>query len=191
MRPNRPGKTAQHLQARITEKHSRTVTIGIAPYPLLSFNHAQCLINACKAIDHAAFFGPGSCVVFDSVSLNISGDQFYQTGETDTAIDEYTLALKLDPNNVNVLNSLGVCHAKKDDLASARQSFRSALSNDNSESMALHNLGMIHLLEKNNEKALERFEQAYEIDQDTFEIPYHIGKLLCEKKQWDKARPLP
>ena len=56
----------------------------------------QTLQNACKALDHGAFFGPDACVVFDAISLNISGDRFYQSGDLNAAIDEYHFALTLD-----------------------------------------------------------------------------------------------
>ncbi len=69
--------TARYIQNRLTEKTKQTVTIGIASYPIITFEKCDMIDNARKALDHAAFFGPGSAVNFDAVSLNISGDKLY------------------------------------------------------------------------------------------------------------------
>jgi tetratricopeptide (TPR) repeat protein len=156
---------------------------------LISFNRAQTLTNACKALEHAAFFGPGSAVVFDAVSLNISGDRHYQTGAYGAAMAEYRAALRLDPTNVNVHNSLGVCMAKINDLAAAKESFEAALKINPQEAMSLYNLGLISLQEASPDKALGWFQGAYRLDKKTFEIPFQIGKLLINQKQWGKAVP--
>ena len=72
-----------------------------------------------EALDHGAFFGPASTVVFDAVSLNISGDHFYQTGKVSEAMAEYRAALRLDADDVNVYNSLGVCLAQTGEIEKA------------------------------------------------------------------------
>ena len=65
---------AEKVKKNLAEHRNETVTIGIASYPAIDFKKHQILDNARKALDHAGFFGPDSMVVFDSVSLNISGD---------------------------------------------------------------------------------------------------------------------
>ena len=69
---------AQKIRERLEKQGKKTVSIGIASYPSISFSKAQIMDNACKALDHAAFFGADSTVAFDSTSLNISGDKLYQ-----------------------------------------------------------------------------------------------------------------
>ena len=100
---------ADDIQQGLAQTSTATVTIGIATYPLLDYPQSQILENAIKALRHAAFFGPGSCTVFDAVSLNISGDEKYQAGDIEGAIHEFESGLRLDPANVNLHNSLGVC----------------------------------------------------------------------------------
>lgn len=180
---------ALQIQAELAQTRVETVTIGVSMFPLISFNRTQSLVNACKALDHAAFFGPGSAVVFDAVSLNISGDQHYQSEDFGLAIAEYRAALRLDPSNVNVLNSLGVCMANIDDLAAAREFFQAALTTDPKEPMAIYNTGLVCQLEGAPDQALEWFLQAYQLDGKTFEIPFQIGKHLVAEGQWDKALP--
>ena len=180
---------ALQIQGELAQTRIETVTIGVSMFPLVSFNRAQSMVNACKALDHAAFFGPGSAVIFDALSLNISGDQHYQAGDYGAAIAEYRAALRLDPANVNVLNSLGVGMAKINDLPAARESFQAAVAADPRESMALYNTGLVCQLEGNPDQALDWFMNAYELDDKTFEIPFQIGRRLAEKRQWEKALP--
>jgi tetratricopeptide (TPR) repeat protein len=178
---------AQSIQSELAEHRVETVSIGISGFPLLDFDPAAVLQNACKALDHAAFSGPHSIVPFDAVSLNISGDHYYQSGYYDAAIAEYRAALCLDAVNVNVLNSLGVCLAQQADLIEARALFEEAMRIDPDESMAVYNLGVLHLIEKDKAGALTRFRQAFALDNRTFDIPFRIGKLLCEDKAYAEA----
>lgn len=184
-----PEAFAHKIQEHLTQTCKQTVTIGIATYPLITYTPEQTLTNACKALEHAAFFGPGSCTRFDAVSLNISGDHYYQAGDLQTAIAEYEHALKLDPSDVNVHNSLGVCRADQEDLAAARACFEKAATLVPEETMAVYNLGVIHLLEENTIEALSVFQKAYGMDDTTFEIPYQIGKIMVEQEDLNNARP--
>lgn len=184
-----PEEFARRVQEHLIQTCKQTVTIGIAPYPLISYTPAHTLTNACKAADHAAFFGPGSCTRFDAVSLNISGDYYYQAGDLQTAILEYEHALKLDPFDVNVHNSLGVCWANQENLAAARECFEKAVTLAPQETMAIYNLGVVHLLEENTAEALSAFQKAFAMDDKTFEIPFQLGKIMVEQKNMEDARP--
>jgi tetratricopeptide (TPR) repeat protein len=180
---------ARSFQVELALSRPETVTIGVATFPLISFNRSQSLINARKALEHAAFFGPNSAVIFDAVSLNISGDQHFQTGEMGAAIAEYRAALRLDPHNVNVINSLGICMAAIHDLAAARESFQKALAIDPNEAMAHFNLGRLHQIEEDLPAALSCFEHAFANKPESFEINLHLGAVLVRLERWPEARP--
>ena len=111
---------AEKLVAQLAGQRPEPLSIGLAPFPILAYDKQQAWNNACKALDHGTFLGPGSIVPLDAVSLNISGDRHYQLGEMDMAITEYSAAIELDHSNTNVRNSLGVCFAELDDRSAAR-----------------------------------------------------------------------
>ncbi len=180
---------AQQIQTELGRSFQDSISVGISTFPQLDFSNLDALQNACKALDHAAFYGPGHMVAFDAVSLNISGDYFYQEGRLEAAITEYRAALGLDPNHVNIHNSLGICLAQTEDRDGARAAFEDARRLDPNEAMAPYNLGVLCLLDKKPERALEWFQQAYALDTRTFEIPFQIGKLLSEQKAWAEAIP--
>lgn len=180
---------ARYLQNRLAEKGEPSVTIGIASYPIITFKKPDTIDNARKALEHAAFFGPGSTVVFDGVSLNISGDKLYENGNIQGAIDEFKLALLLDPSNVNVHNSLGVCYGLQGEYQAAIEEFKTAAAIDPQEYMAMFNLGLVHTLKNQPKEALNFFLNADKINGDVYEVAFQSGKLYLESGALKKARP--
>lgn len=180
-------KLAEKFKAKLAEKRDETVSIGIASYPALNYKKHQILENARKAFEHAQFFGPDSTVSFDAVSLNISGDKLYDKGDIKGAIKEFKMALLLDPSNVNVHNSLGVCYGVLGNYKKALKEFRSAISLEPEDIMALHNAGLTCTLTGNKNKALEYFLRAEGIDKDVFEVAFQTGRLYVEMEQPDKG----
>lgn len=179
---------AQAVSSKLAEQRNDTVTAGITEYPLLEYRCEEILENARKALEHAEFFGPGSLVVFDSVSLNISGDKYYQAGDIDTAIAEFKKALAFDPENINVLNSLGVCHGVREAYKEALECFTKAMELDPEEVMAVYNSGYVHLCLGNYEKALELFLLAGQIDENLFEAAFQAGRIYMETGRPGHAR---
>ena len=180
---------AQNIQKRMTEKTKKTLTIGVASYPTLSYTKPEIVDNAHKALDHATFFGPNSAVIFDGVSLNISGDNLFEDGKIQEAIEELKKALMLEPSNVNVHNSLGVCYGLLGKYEKANEEFNSAVEIDPAEYMAFYNLGLISMLNEQNDQALDFLLEAEKINPDVFEVTFHIGKLYFELGNLAKSKP--
>ena len=176
------------FQQTIRERFQKSVTIGIADYPCATYTPAEVLENTLKALDHAAFFGPDSAVVFDAVSLNISGDHHYDRGEFELAIAEFERALLLDADNVNVYNSLGVCFGILGEHQKAKSAFEKAVALDQKEYMAVYNLGQVNLLEGERQQALDNFLNANGIQEDVFEIVFQTGKLFLENAEPEKGK---
>jgi tetratricopeptide (TPR) repeat protein len=180
---------AADIQKKFSEYQKETVSIGISDYPLAGFSRSDVVLNAWKALSHAAVVGPGTLVVLDAVSLNISGDQLYQAGNLPGAVEEYRNALILDPSNVNVHNSLGVCYGMMELYDTAETEFNAALQLKPDEVMALYNLGVICLLTGQKEMALDIFMKATAIDDGIFELAFLTGKTYLEAGSPENARP--
>ena len=185
--PGECEKIAGHIQDHIRQHWRQSVSIGIATYPTIRFNKEHILENAGKALDHATFFGPDSAVIFDAISLNISGDKLYQNGDINAAIEEYKTALQIDPANVNVHNSLGVCYGVLNDLDQALMEFEEGIRLAPEEVMPVYNAGLIHMLKKNKTQALEYYFRAEQMGEDIFEIKFQIGRLYLETGRPEKA----
>ena len=184
-------RISAHIQSRLPRNtHRPELIIGTAVYPTLSYGRDQILENAEKALDHAAFFGPGSAVAFDDVTLNISGDGFFQKNQIEAAVGEYRNALALNNENINVHNSLGVCYGLLGCLDMAQKEFEAAIACDDLEAMALYNLGLIYMLRDHREKALDFFQRALAVKDDIFEVVLQTGRLLLELGNPKESLPL-
>ena len=179
---------AKTVQSRLSANDGQSLTIGIAAFPCLRYAPADVIGNAGKALNHAAFFGPGGRACFDAVSLNISGDKHYDAGEIDAAIAEYRNALRLDSRNVNVLNSLGVCFGVRQEYDKALTAFSAAAKFDAKEVLALYNAGLVHLLRDDTPTALKFWLQAAPNGREVFELNFQIGRGLLETHQVAKAQ---
>ncbi len=180
---------AEKLKKKIAADHVKTVSVGIASYPTLTYERHHILDNAYKALRHAGFFGRDSLVCFDSVSLNISGDELYQRGDIPGAVREFKMALLLDTANENVYNSLGVCYGVRNEFDRALEEFETAISLNPEEVMPLYNAGLVCTMKGDNDGALEYFLKAERIGPDIFEVAFHLGKLYVEMKKPQEARP--
>jgi tetratricopeptide (TPR) repeat protein len=181
---------AKKLQEHVNATAGLTLTIGLAPFPCLKYAPNEVIQNAHKALEHAFFMGPGGRACFDAVSLNISGDRYYDAGDIDSAIQEFRNALRLDPRNVNVLNSLGVCFGVQQNHPKALTAFETALKINAEEILALYNAGLVNLLMGEPDKALEFWLKAAPLGKDVFELNFQTGKLLLESGQPEKAQKL-
>ncbi len=178
---------ARKIQQKLSRKRNETVTIGIALYPTIGFWRNRIFENAQKALNHASFYGPGTITVFDAVSLNISGDKLYQEGDIQGAIEEFQAALKLEPHNINVHNSLGVSYAILGQNEMALGEFESVLEIDPDNAMALYNAGLIYDLMDDTEKALEYFLHGDKLGENVFEVSLQIGKLYTQREEYQVA----
>lgn len=100
---------------------------GAAIFPFMDFLPNEVVCNSVKALDHAAFFAPGTLTFFDDVTQNIYGDLLYQLGKIDLAAKEYEKGLEIKKDNLNLLNSLGVCYSLVNRLELARDQFKKAI----------------------------------------------------------------
>jgi tetratricopeptide (TPR) repeat protein len=181
-------KLIQKFQEIFKKQTNITASAGIAECSKLNDKPAEMLTHALKALDHASFFGPNSAQIFDAVSLNISGDKLFDKGDLKGSMEEFKQALKLDPANINVHNSLGVCYGLGGDYKKAKLEFNTVIKLDSTEVMSWYNLGFTFMLEGNRKKALDLFLKASAINPDVFEIAFQTGRLLTEMSQPEKGK---
>ena len=180
-------KVARNIRRQLTRQHRTSVSMGIALYPTLDFDRREIAENALKALDHAFFFGPGSTVALDAVTLNISGDQRYQQGDMQGAIEQYKLGLRLDPAEINLHNSLGVCYGLERKYDQARCEFETAIKLDPRAVMPRYNLGVVYRLSGDDEGALALFTRAAALGEPLYEICFEMGKLYLRMGQPTKG----
>ncbi|MBA3012851.1 MAG: tetratricopeptide repeat protein [Desulfobacula sp.] len=177
------------LKEKISVALKADILMGIATFPFSGFQRNEILGNALKAIDHAAFFGNNHHIYFNAVSLNISGDRLYQLELHDQAILEYKRGLEVEPKNINLLNSLGVCYGVIGEIEKARKEFEKAIAINPVEVMVIYNIGLIHRINEDEDRAILYLKKAHGIDQNVYEIELLLGHLLFKQEKWRQALP--
>ena len=170
----------QAVQTFFAENHLR-FSMGVCVYPFGKFRKGEMIGNCRKALLHTAFFGPGSCTVFDGVTLNISGDVYYNEGDMVKAAREYQSGLKIDPDNVNLLNSMGVTMAQMARYTKAIPYFEKVLDVDPRDFMALCNLGFAHVAMGHQDQAVTVFEEGLGCDKIHFDLLFQLGKIYSSQ----------
>ncbi len=177
------------LKNKMSVALKANILIGIAKFPYHDFSKSQTFSNALKAIDHAAFFGPDSLIHFDATSLNISADRLFGLNKYDMAIKEYQKGLEIEPSDINLINSLGVCFGVMGELDKAKLEFENAMKNNPNELMVIYNIGLLYQIEDDIDKAIMYLRKAHSIKPSAFEVELLLGHLLIKKKQLDQALP--
>ncbi len=177
------------LKEKISTALKADILIGVAKFPYQNFSREETFDNAIKAIDHAAFFGPDTLIHFDATSLNISGDRLYQLNKYKMALDEYQKGLEIEPDNINLINSLGVCFGVMGKLDKAKLEFDKAMKINPNEVMVIYNIGLLYQIEEDIDKAIIYLRKAHGIDSAVFEVEFLLGSLLVKKNHTKQALP--
>lgn len=170
------------------------INIGISIFPFRSYRKSQVIRSSHAALQHALLLGPNRYAIYDAVSCNISGDNLFSDGDLPAAIEEYRMGLELEPDNINLLNSLGVAYALLDRGSDARLCFERVLQLAENDHMAAYNLGLIAKNKNSTKQAITYFEKAWQSCSDVEEnrqiildLNLQLGKLYCADGQFLNA----
>jgi len=180
-------KRGRAIRQRVKSALNTTVQMGISVYPCPGFAKQDMLDNGRKALIHTGFFGSNTQTLFDATSLNISGDRFYESGRLDEAVQEFQRALTLDPDNVNVHNSLGVCYANMGKFEEAVAEFSRVTELEPSDFMAHYNLGCALLSLARKGEAQHAFSRAAELEPDNAAAHFQLAKLYRKQDRLEEA----
>lgn len=185
---------AKQLSRKLAE-HSRVPSlIGFCHWPTAGGTKTECIRSCRKAILHAGFYEKGAVVAFDSLTYNISGDLYFDEGDYKQAIKEYRAGLQLKPDDINLLNSLGVTLAEINRHYEAEACFSRVLQIEPQNYMALINKGMSCRLLGRRKEAIACFEQGLHCkehnSQASIELYLQLGKLYCLEEKFAQALAL-
>ncbi len=184
-------KQVKALAERIAAHTGLQPGMGFCHWPSTGVTRVDCIRNCRKAIVHGSYYGEGAVVGFDFLSLNVSGDLYFDEGDYKQAIREYRAGLLMQPDDINLLNSLGVALAEVNRHREAVDCFSQVLSQDETDHMALVNKGMSCRLLGRNEQAVQCFEKAMlcpdHEKQSSLELYLQLGRLYCMTEQYESA----
>ena len=189
-------RRARELKKRLEQRlGSRQVALGICSWPCLNYPRAETAVNCRRALLHGRFLGPGAVTVFDHLSLNVSGDHCFDEGDYRQAVRDYQAGLRLNPGDVNLMNSLGVTLAELNRQQQAISVFDQVLAAEPENFMALVNKGFAQRMLGRHEEALACFEQAarqpgFSQSAAFADISLQLGRLYCAAGRYREALPV-
>ncbi len=196
-----PDMTPTRVQARLRELAGAvaappgevSLSLGGASWPCLDYSRTETLRNCRKALLHASYYGPGSMVFFDHLSLNVSGDYFFDQGDYRQAVREYRNGLRLRPDETNLMNSLGVTLAGMNRHRRAIDCFERVLAQEPDNFMALVNLGYSYQAAGEEEQAMVQLEKACMVKfhagmSEARDLYPQLARLYCQAGRYEQAR---
>jgi Flp pilus assembly protein TadD/GGDEF domain-containing protein len=183
----RAEEQAHAIRGRARSERGTTVSIGLSLFPCAGFSKRDLPDNARKALIHTGFFGPDTQTVFDAVSLNISGDRLFEAGQVEQAVQEFHRALVLDPENLNVRNSLGVCYAQMGRIDEAAAEFSRVAALRSDDFMPHYNLGCALASLGRTREAEQALKRAVDLDPTAPAVWFQLATLCKEGERRAEA----
>ena len=177
----------EYLRRLAEEELELTLLVGVAGYPFLENEPAETMDMAIKALDHASFPKAAPVVLFDAVSLNVSGDRYYNRGDLESALKEYRQALTVDPDNINIINSIGACCGQMDRLGEAAELFEKAVELAPEDYMTWFNLGQVQQKLGLLDQALSSLDKALALNPDDFAVRLALGRVCLTLGRYSRA----
>ncbi len=185
-------KRMVEISHKLATQTESAILSGGCCYPLLNFSKTDIIRNCRKTLLHSSLYQEPQFAMFSHLTLNISGDWYFEEGDFRQAVKEYNLGLKIKTNEINLLNSIGVAMMEMNRHTSAINYFKRVLAQKNDNYMALANMGYAHQVKRNYQQAINYLEQAAEVliknkEPLSVEIIQQLCRLYCQESQYQKA----
>ena len=115
---------------------------------------------------------------------------FLQNNLVNDAIEQFELALSIDPDSGEALNKLGLAYIKLGQNNTAMGYFKTAIEKGYKYADVYHNLGLALLNEKQHNKALNNFQEAIRINPKYSQAQYNLAIAYLDSILLDKSENL-
>jgi tetratricopeptide (TPR) repeat protein len=116
-----------------------------------------------------------------------SGLAYYQKGNFSKAIDEFKVAINLDPHFALAHSLLGTSLAEQQRFDEAIEAYQTAIELDPSLAAAHADLGALHFLRGELDEAVEAYQKAIQIDPQLAEVYSNLGNIYARRKEMNSA----
>ena len=113
---------------------------------------------------------------------------FQQSGEWEKALQNYTKAAELNPDNPDIYNNKGVIYKELGQYDQAIEEFLRAVYLKPDYGKAYNNIGVVYYLKKNYNGAIQNYQKAIEIDPGNLEALNNLAIIYKNQNQFDKAQ---
>ncbi len=123
-----------------------------------------------------------------AVLYNKIGIAYHQLMDFKAALENYNMALRLDPRYPEAINNIGAVYYAKKNYKRAIKEYRKALKYAPNSASIYSNLGTAFFARKKYKDAFENYQKALAIDPDVFERRSTAGVLLQERSVEERAK---
>ena len=123
-----------------------------------------------------------------AVMYNKIGIAYHQLMDFKTALDNYNMALRLNPNYAEAINNIGAVYYAKKNHKRAVKEYQKALKFAPKSASIHSNLGTAYFARKKYKDAFETWQIALALDPEVFEHRSTQGTLLQERSVEERAR---
>jgi len=103
------------------------------------------------------------------------------------AIEEFRIAVEIDPSHAKAYNAMGVSYDALGDHGRAVESYTAALAVDQGLDYVFNNLGYSYLLQGSLDLAIENFKKALNLDSGNARYRNNLGLAYAKKGQHEVA----
>lgn len=178
------------LMDRLVSRLPEAPTMGLAVRRFLPAGIRDPLLGAVSAFLHARLLGKGTCVLFDDITANVLGDEYFSWGDVEGARRIYAMGARLNPENQKLLNSLGVACADLGRKKEALDAFSRASLLAADAYMAFYNASGIHLEMGCLDKAETAARKAVELRPGDPFLVMRLAEVLAEAGRVEEAEVL-
>lgn len=111
----------------------------------------------------------------------------HRTGQLEAALQDFTKAIELEPQNARLLNNRGFLELSRQKFAEALADFDAAISLDPYYANAFNNRGLLHIAQGQHRQAVLDLNQAIQAKPDYVDAYNNRGFALMQLGKWDRA----
>ncbi|MCE2396545.1 tetratricopeptide repeat protein [Candidatus Poribacteria bacterium] len=115
------------------------------------------------------------------------GNVFMMIGQINMAIEVYSRAIELNPNNPNAYNNRGVAYSAKGDFERTIEDYTKAIELNPNYAVAYSNRGGVYYLKEEYESAIVDFTKATELNPDYAVAHNNRGVAYYLKEEYESA----
>ncbi len=123
-----------------------------------------------------------------AVLYNKIGIAYHQLSEFRSALENYNMALRLNPSYSEAINNIGAVYYAQGKTKRAIKQYRKALKQSPDSASIYANLGTAYFARKKYKNASAAYQKALELDPDVFERRNTTGSLLQERSVKERAK---
>lgn len=122
-----------------------------------------------------------------AIIFQVRGAHYTGKGEYDRAIQDFSEAIRLNPNDARAFYNRGNTYGDMGEHDRAIEDFSQAIRLNPQYAKAFYNRGVTHAYKRAYDRAIQDFAQAVQLNPNDDKALYNLGKAYADKGDYDRA----